>query len=730
MKHALLVEDSQVSDFAGAEAALCQSLPEPAPMRRALEAAWVCHSNSTPSASPVIAAMMLHQLGADEETRLAALLAPGEDDGGLPQAQVETEFGETVAKLVRNVRWMRSFGEAAGLPKIGGSPHRAERVRRMLLTTVEDVRAVLVKLVFQLRRLQLIKSESDEVRDRVAQETLDVYAPLANRLGVATLKWELEDLAFREREPEAYKRIAKALEERRADREAYIAAFVARLRSLLEADGFHDCQVFGRPKHIYSIWKKMRRKRVEFEDLFDVRAVRVLVGSVRDCYAVLGLVHNTWTPIPSEFDDYIANPKDNGYQSLHTAVFGDGGRPVEIQVRTSSMDQDAELGVAAHWHYKEGGAFDRRLQESINQLRQLLEGGEESGEDGEAEQESEAVTREALRDRVYVFTPNGDVMDLPAGATPLDFAYAVHTEVGHRCRGAKVNGAIVQLNRVLRTGEQVEILTAREPRPSRNWLVRDLGYLSSARARAKVRAWFNVQDMDQNLSEGRTLIENELRRMGLRELSLSTLAEAMRLEGSDAMCLALARGRLGIGQISRAAEQLRRERRPAPEPGTQVAKPSPAKSTGDSGISVRGVGQLLTRLAPCCNPVPYDSIVGFITRGKGVTIHRTDCSNIINLSAPELPRLVEVEWGSEGSSLYSVDLRVEAYERPGLLRDVTSLLSNEGVNIQALHLDVQTAEHVASMAVTVEVNDGAQLARVINRLGQLPNVFDVQREQQ
>ena len=725
MKHALLVEDAQVSDFASAEASLCQSLVEPAPMRRALETAWSCHLTSTPSASPVIAAMMLHQLGADEETRVASLLAPGEDDGGLSIDEVEQEFGETVAKLVRNVRWMRSFGEAAGLPALGGSPHRSERVRRMLLTTVEDVRAVLVKLVYQLRRLHLIKAEPEEVRERVAQETLDIYAPLANRLGVATLKWELEDLAFREREPESYKRIAKALEERRADREAYIAAFVARLHSLLESDGYIDCQVFGRPKHIYSIWKKMRRKRVEFEDLFDVRAVRVLVGSVRDCYAVLGLVHNTWTPIPSEFDDYIANPKDNGYQSLHTAVFGDGGRPVEVQVRTSAMDQDAELGVAAHWHYKEGGAFDRRLQESINQLRQLLEGGDES----DTEQENDAVANEALRDRVYVFTPSGDVMDLPAGATPLDFAYAVHTEVGHRCRGAKVNGAIVQLNRVLRTGEQVEILTARELRPSRNWLVRDLGYLSSARAKAKVRAWFNVQDLDQNLAEGRTLIEHELRRLGLRELSLGTLAGAMEFESPDELCLALARGRMSIGQISRAAEQLRRNRRES-QGFIPETKPTLPRSTGDSDISVRGVGQLLTRLAPCCGPVPYDSIVGFITRGKGVTVHRTDCSNIINLSAPEIPRLIEVEWGKEGNALYSVDLRVEAYERPGLLRDVSSLLTHEGVNIQSLHLDVQTEDHIASMAVTIEVSDGGQLERVISRLGQLPNVFDVLRHQQ
>jgi len=692
-------------------------------MRRALNIAWHCHQNSAASASPVIAAIMLSQLGADEETRLAALLAPGEDDGGLSLSQVGQEFGKTIEKLVNNVRWMRSFGEAAGLPALGGDPHRAERVRRMLLTTVEDVRAVLVKLVYQLRRLQLIDDESEETRQRVAQETLDIYAPLANRLGVATLKWEMEDLAFREREPVAYKRIAKALEERRADRETYIAAFVARLRSLLETDGFIDCQVFGRPKHIYSIWKKMRRKRVEFEDLFDVRAVRVLVGSVRDCYAVLGLVHNTWTPIPSEFDDYIANPKDNGYQSLHTAVFGDSGRPVEVQVRTGAMDQDAELGVAAHWHYKEGGTFDRRLQQSINQLRQLLEGGDDSAN----EQDQEAATDEALRDRVYVFTPNGDVMDLPAGATPLDFAYAVHTEVGHRCRGAKVNGAIVQLNRVLRTGEQVEVLTAREPRPSRNWLVRDLGYLSSARAKAKVRAWFNVQDLDQNLLEGKALIEHELRRLGQRELSMPTLAKSMHFESADEMCLALARGRLGIGQVSGAIETLRRSRHEDEHAFSVPSKPA-KKRMGDSGISVRGVGQLLTRLAPCCNAVPYDSIVGFITRGKGVTIHRTDCSNIINLSAAESLRLVEVEWGEEGSAQYSVDLRVDAYERPGLLRDVSALLSHEGVNVQALKLDVQAEEHIANMSVTIEVADGDQLARVMSRLGQLSNVFDVQRD--
>lgn len=724
MKHALLVEDSQVSDLAEADASICQSLQDPTAMRQALKTAWHCHQNSAASASPVIAAIMLAQLGADEQTRLAALLAPGEDDGGLSLDQVRHEFGEVVAKLVHNVRWMRSFGEAAGLPALGGDPHRAERVRRMLLTTVEDVRAVLVKLVYQLRRLQLIADEDVENRQRVAQETLDIYAPLANRLGVATLKWEMEDLAFREREPESYKRIAKALEERRADREVYIAAFVARLRSLLEADGYLDCQVFGRPKHIYSIWKKMRRKRVEFEDLFDVRAVRVLVGSVRDCYAVLGLVHSTWTPIPSEFDDYIANPKDNGYQSLHTAVFGDGGRPVEVQVRTVAMDQDAELGVAAHWHYKEGGTFDRRLQQSINQLRQLLEGGD----DNATEQDNEAVTNEALRDRVYVFTPNGDVMDLPLGATPLDFAYAVHTEVGHRCRGAKVNGAIVQLNRVLKTGEQVEVLTAREARPSRNWLVRDLGYLYSARAKAKVRAWFNTQDLDQNLQDGKALIENELRRLGQRELSMTTLAKSLSFESTDDMCLALARGRLGIGQISSAIETLRKKRINEEQEFSVEAKPA-SKPAGDTGISVRGVGQLLTRIAPCCNAVPYDSIVGFITRGKGVTIHRTDCSNIINLSAAEIPRLVEVEWGEENNARYSVDLRVDAYERPGLLRDVSALLSHEGANVQALKLDVQAEEHLATMSVTIEVSDGSQLARVISRLGQLPNVFDVQREQ-
>ncbi len=723
MKHALLVEDSQVADFSMAEASLCQSLDDPAPMLAALETAWRCHLSSTPSASPVIAAVMLHQLGADEETRLAALLAPGPDDGGLSLEDVGDTFGETVAKLVQNVRWMRSFGEAAGLPAHGSSPHRAERVRRMLLTTVEDVRAVLVKLVFQLRQLQLINAETAENRQRVVQETLDIYAPLANRLGVAQLKWELEDLAFREREPEAYKRIAKALEERRADRETYIAAFVARLRNLLETDGYMDCQVFGRPKHIYSIWKKMRRKRVEFDDLFDVRAVRVLVSNVRDCYAVLGLVHNTWTPIPSEFDDYIANPKDNGYQSLHTAVFGDGGRPVEVQVRTSAMDQDAELGVAAHWHYKEGGAFDQRLQESINQLRQLLEGGEENNSD----QDNEALASEALRDRVYVFTPTGDVLDLPAGSTPLDFAYAVHTEVGHRCRGAKVNGAIVQLNRVLRTGEQVEVLTAREPRPSRNWLVRDLGYLASTRTRAKVRAWFNLQDHDQNLSEGRTMVDAELRRLGQRDIALDTLAKALHLDGAEGLCLALARGRVSIGQVTNAVETLRRGNEAGHD---YVVEPKPASSrrTSDGDINVLGVGQLLTKLAPCCNPVPYDHIIGYITKGKGVTIHRTDCSNVINLGVNETPRLIEVEWGEDSNARYSVDLRVDAYERPGLLRDVSALLSHDGANIQALHLDVQAEDHIASMSVKVEVSDSEQLTRIINRLGQLANVFDVQRE--
>lgn len=714
IKHALHVDELAADSLVQLRSNLAEGVPadsEPA-LRRALEMAWETHLRE-PDASPVKAAVMLQRLGADVDTRIAALLAPDSTLGGLSLDDVAAQFGPSVGGLVRNVRWMQSFGDAAAGTPAPDSTERAESMRRMLMTTVDDVRAVLVKLVFQLGLLEGLGSADLATRKAVARETFDIYAPLANRLGVAQLKWALEDLAFRESKPEAYKRVARSLEERRTDREQYVEAFVAHLNDRLVTEGFVNAQVSGRVKHLYSIWRKMVRKRLEFDQLFDVRAVRVLVQDVRDCYGVLGLVHSTWVPIPSEFDDYIANPKENGYRSLHTAVYGPGGRPVEIQVRTLDMDRDAELGVAAHWAYKEGGTFDQRLQQSINALRQLLEGG------GDVKQ----LASEALGERVYIFTPNGDVKDLPIGSTALDFAYAVHTDIGHRCRGAKVNGVIAALNRPLATGDRVEIMTAREPRPSRNWLTRELGYLASSRSRAKVRAWFNARQHDENLAEGRSLIDAELRRQNASSLKPEDLVKPLRQESLMALCVGLGRGSVSLTQLAACIESLRR---PAAE--KQLFKSTQASAPRSGEISVSGVGQLLTRIAPCCNPVPYDDIVGFITRGKGVTVHRVDCNNVVNLPDADVPRLIEVDWGVENGGRYTAKLRIEAWDRNGLLRDISAVFSNANIGLSAMNLDTDPAENTTVIHVSCDVPDGNTLNAAMTRLYQVPNVTDVRRQ--
>ena len=714
IKHALNVDHSDAESLEQILASLLEDLPSSAApvVREALEWAWPVHLRE-PYASPVKAAIMLQRLGADVDTRVAALLAPGSSGGGLSLDEVQSAFGDTVGGLVRNVRWMQSFGDAASDATDSGSAERSESVRRMLLTTVDDVRAVLVKLVFQLGLLQRLRDADPEFRKVVARETLDIYAPLANRLGVAQLKWALEDLAFKESEPEAYMRVARSLEERRTDREQYVEAFVAHLRDMLSQDGYGAASVSGRAKHLYSIWRKMVRKRLEFDQLFDVRAVRVLVDDVRDCYGVLGIVHNAWTPIPSEFDDYIANPKENGYRSLHTAVYGPGGRPVEIQVRTRDMDRDAELGVAAHWAYKEGGAFDQRLQQSINALRQLLDG------EGDVSQ----LATEALGERVYVFTPDGDVKDLPAGATALDFAYAVHTEIGHRCRGAKVNGAIASLNRPLTTGDRVEVMTAREPRPSRNWLTRELGYLASSRSRAKVRAWFNAREHDENLSEGQSIIDAELRRQNATGIKAEDLVKPLRQESLTALCVGVGRGSITLSQLTGCIESLRN-----PVVDRPLLRPSQLAPQKPGEISVRGVGQLLTRIAPCCSPVPYDDIVGFITRGKGVTVHRADCNNVVNLSDADMQRLIEVDWGLDNAGRYTAKLRIEAWDRNGLLRDVSAVFTNANIGLSAMKLDTDPSENVTIIHLSCDVPDGDALNAAMTRLYQVPNVTDVRRE--
>ncbi len=666
-------------------------------------------------------AARLKGLNVDAETLVAAILGSYNCAQHMDIPEVTQLYGSKTAKLVENVRWLNSLVVADtsqdGKTRFAGE--QTEILRRMVLSMVEDVRAVLIRLAFRVQRMHLIKWLDEDERRRIARETLDLFAPLANRLGVAQLKWEMEDLAFRTLEPDAYTRIAKALEERREDRENYVQNFVSMLAQKLADESILTARIHGRPKNIYSIWMKMKRKRLEFVDLFDVRAVRVLVDTIQECYAVLGVVHSNWSHIPREFDDYIANPKENGYQSLHTAVLGIGGKAVEVQIRTQQMNEDAELGVAAHWRYKEGGVKDQRLQRNINSLRQLLESQEEGGL-------LESVASEVFDDRVFVFTPAGDVIDLPAGATSLDFAYQVHTEIGHRCRGAKINGRIVPLVQVLENGDQVEILTSKNSVPRRDWLNKELGYLAATRSRAKVRSWFNQQDQEQHKLDGRLIVEREMKRMRLADKPHEILLKKLRQDSLSKFYIKVGRNEIGLAQLTSAigslespAEKIRSK---------QISRQQvSASSSTKKDICVSGVGSLLTQIATCCKPVPYDRIIGFITRGKGVSVHRMGCRNILNLSIENQSRLIDVDWGEESTQGYSVDIWLFAYDRQGLLRDVTAVLSNEKISVMSIHTQSDPQEQTAEMKLTLEVEGIEQLVTVMEKLRQLSNVLEVQR---
>lgn len=660
---------------------------------------------------PLDVAEILRLLNVDRQTLIATLLIPAVFARNITHAQMQQQFGEVITRLTENVsELVRRRFEAPT-----GRPEQAERLRRMLLAMVDDVRAVLIKLAFRLQNLRLAAKKMDSDSRLLAQETLDVLAPLANRLGIGSLKWEMEDLSLRILEPDSYRAIAQGLDANRRAREAYINGFTQTLKTALEHEDI-AAQVSGRVKHIYSIWKKLQKKQVALDDLTDLRATRIIVKELSTCYTVLGIVHNRWPHLPREFDDYIANPKDNGYQSLHTAVIGPEGKVVEVQIRTRAMHEFAELGVAAHWRYKEGGREDQALARAIASLRQLLES------DGDDQNLLEEFQSEVLHQRVFVLTPRGEVLDLPAGATPLDFAYGVHTEVGHRCRGAKVDGRIVPLTYRLRSGERVEILTTRQGGPSRDWLNPALGYLRTTRARNKARSWFRQQNQEEHLATGRLLLDRECQRLGVQQVDHDELAVKLGYRRSEDMLVALGAGDITSSQVGQKMQV--DAATPIPLPRLRRKLPRDGQSGGD--IHIRGVGGLLTVLANCCKPVPGDTIIGFITRGKGVTVHRRDCVNILRLPEEKRPRLIPVSWGEEAPT-QAVDFLVEAQDRQGLLRDVSNVFANSNVNLVAVQTRTHPIDRSVHMELTAEIESLSQLSSLLDRIQSLPNVYSVRR---
>jgi len=660
---------------------------------------------------------LLRDIGCDAETRAAA--------GWYAVASVHPKVWpaerlhapESLRRLVDGQQQAeRVWALHASRDMAGGS----EGLRRLLLAIIRDLRVVYLLLARQLARLRAAAALPEAERRELAQLTRDIHAPLANRLGIGQWKWELEDLAFRYLQPDTYHRIAALLDERRADREVWIARCVDALREALRAHGI-EASVNGRAKHIYSIWRKMQRKHIGFGELYDIRALRVLTQTDTDCYAVLGVVHALWPIIPREFDDYIARPKGNNYRSLHTAVIGPDGKTLEVQIRTEEMHRGAELGVAAHWRYKEGGAGDATYQARVAWMRKLLE----TRGEGEDEAALAAELRaELAEDRVYLLTPKGAVIDLPAGATVLDFAYHVHTMVGHRCRGAKLNGRIVPLTYQPASGDRIEILTAREPAPSRDWLSPQLGYLATASARGKLRAWFRREDLAANIAAGKLLLEREVRRLGIQDDVLETLPARLGRRNRDDLLAALALGEIVIAQLTRAMLEAQTP------PQQAAAKPSrrmPADVGKPGAVTVEGVGNLLTTLARCCRPLPGDEVIGYVTRGRGVTVHRADCVALARLRARDPARVIEVRWHSAPDRAYEVDIAVIGYDRRDLQRDVTNVVANSGARIVASDSRSNGDLGELTMHFTLRVHDYGELSSLLARLATLANVTDARR---
>jgi RelA/SpoT family (p)ppGpp synthetase len=666
---------------------------------------------------PLNVAFLLAEIGMDPDTIAAGLLHDVVEDTDVDLKDLAQEFGSHIANLVDGVTKLEQIEqEQSDRFKQESEELRdaqeSESLRKMFLAMAKDIRVIVIKLADRLHNMRTLDALKPERRKSFARETLEIFAPLANRLGVWQWKGELEDLSLRYLDPATYYEIAALIEERRAERESSIQRHIEILKQKLAEQGI-EAEISGRPKQIYSIYRKMRRKTVPFSQVYDVRGIRVMTQAVPDCYRILGIVHGLWSPIPGEFDDYIATPKDNMYQSLHTAVVGDDGKTLEVQIRTREMHHVAEYGIAAHWRYKEGGKRDEVFEAKVAWLRSLMEWRQEVSDAGEF---LDAMKTDVFQDRVYTFTPKGKLIDLPIGATPVDFAYHVHTEIGHRCRGARVNGKLVSLDHQLKNGDQVEILTTRRGGPSRDWLNPTLGYVNTSRARSKIRQWFRRQDREQNIAYGREIVERELKRLGLEHLGLEAVGRLFDHEKLDDFLAAVGFGDINTQQIaSKIAESRGREEEQLP-----IAPPPPVQTI--EGIHVQGTGGLLTRLAQCCHPLPGADIIGYVTRGRGVTIHRRDCPNILHRVDAE--RLIDVSWGTRMQTV-PVTIYITAYDRTKLMSEISSIIGAEDINIAATRQDVEKS--ISRFYITLEINDIAQLSRVLTRIERLPNVIEARR---
>ncbi len=676
-------------------------------------------------------AEILAELQLDTEALVASVLYRAVREGKLPLEQVASQFGEQVAHLIDGVQRMAAISLAQNQtikPVLGQTENQLHNLRKMLVAMVDDVRVALIKLAERTCAIRAVKEAAEEKCRKVAREVFDIYAPLAHRLGIGHIKWELEDLSFRYLHPRAYKKIASLLDEKRLERDAYIAKVVEQLNESLSGASIH-AQVTGRAKHIYSIWRKMKRKRVDFYQIYDIRAVRVLVPTVRDCYACLGIVHSMWQHIPKEFDDYIATPKENGYRSLHTAVLGPDSKVLEVQIRTHDMHEESELGVCAHWHYKEGAKKSQTdsYEDKIAWLRQVLEWQEELGDAGLSDLVTQ-FSHDVIDERIYVFTPDGHVVDLASGATPLDFAYHIHTEVGHGCRGAKVNGRIVPLTYQLSTGEQVEVMTDKKGQPSQDWLNPHLGYIRTSRARAKIAHWFKQQDREQNIIDGKAMLKRELSRLSLSSVDWAEVAAKVNLKTEEDLYASVGAGDLKLSLVLNAIQGVLPEQveRTSLEPIIPIYKGNRTQWR-DSDLDIHGIHNLVTQIAGCCHPVPGDEIIGYVSVGRGITVHRKDCSMLGQIKERHPERLMEVSWNREIEQVYPVEVNLHAYDRQGLLKDVAMVLSNESVNLTAINSLSNQGENTVLMKLTLEIRSLSDLGRMLTKLSQLPNVTEVSR---